>query len=336
VRRVLPLLLLVAACSAQSHPGTPSRRVVYRVVDDAGQVTTTTVDVSPPYRARTVTRDAKGTVTGGFAWDQRGLYSIGPTTTAQTAAVAPGLPGPYSGLAVSLTVAERQHLLARAGTGTVLGRPCVQWVSADPLDGAPFAPATGQERTTSCVSADGTLLSETWYVGGRLVRTRTATEVGRGPSLDGPALYDHTPDPLPTAGTAFVVRDAPRTELVRLMQVPAPPDPPGFSPDVSVAVLDRDAGGTGFSREASVLTWRRGTDLLVLRLERDLSGSSKGTVRGVPLDLGVLGAGHLEPVLAGLRVVVDGPTGLRAIVTADLPEDELLAWVRTLRFRPGA
>jgi hypothetical protein len=333
VRRVLPLLLLVAACSAQSHPGTPSRRVVYRVVDDAGQVTTTTVDISPPYRARTVTRDAKGTVTGGFAWDQRGLYTISITGTVQTAAVAPGFPGPYSGLAVALPIAERQHLVGRAGTGTVLGRRCVNWLSAEPLDGAPFAPATSQERTTSCISSDGTLLAETWYAGRRLLRTRTAISLGKGPSLDGAVLYDGTPTPLPTSATAFVVREAPRGELAGLMQVPVPADPAGFTPDASVAALDR--AGSGFSREAAVLTWRRGTDLVVLRIERDLSGTSRGTVRGAPVDLGVLGTGHLEPVLAGLRVVVDGPTGLRAIATADLPEAELLTWVRSLRFRAG-
>ena len=333
MRRALPLLLVVAACTSHDRPATPSQRVVYRVVDGSGAVTTSTVDVSPPYRARSVTRDANGTVTGGFAWDKRGLYTITQTGSTQTAAVVPGFPGPYSGLAVALPVAASQRLVRSAGRASVLDRPCTRWLSAEPLDGAPFAPATTQDRVTSCVTPDGILLSETWYAGGRLIRTRTATSAGPGPTLDGSALYGGTPTPLPSGATASTVTDASRAELVRLMQVPAPHDPAGFAPDASVAVVDRDAAG--LSREGFVLTWRRGTQLVVLRVERDLSGSSKGTVRGAPVDLGVLGTGHLEPVLAGLRLVVDGPTGLRAIVTADLPAAELLSWVRTLRFRPG-
>jgi hypothetical protein len=336
VRRALPLLLAVAACSGSSHsPSPPSQRIVYRVVDDAGVQSTTTIDVSPPYRARSVSRDANGAVTGGFAWDARGLYTITPTGTEQTVAVAPGFPGPFSGLAVALPVAERQHLVSRLGTSAVLGRSCVTWLSREPLDGAPLAPATRTDRTSTCVDAEGRLLFETWYVGGRLVRTRTATRVGSGPSIAGDALFPQTPTLLPSTGTGFVVRDSPRAELLRLLEVPAPSDPAGFRPDASVAVLDLDAAATGFTREAAVLTWLRRDELVSLRFERDLSGSSKGTVRGAPVDLGVLGTGHVEPVLAGLRVVVDGSTGLRAIVTADLPEDELLTWVRTLRFRPG-
>lgn len=335
MRRALPLLILLTACSSQHDERTASQRVVYRVVDGGGLVSTTTVDLAPPYRARTVTRDARGVVTGGFAWDQKGLYTITTTGTAQTSAVAPGFPGPFSGLAVSLPVAAAQHLVARAGTSTVLGRTCTRWLSAEPLDGAPFAPATRADRTTSCVGSDGLVLSETWHAAGRLVRTRTATSVGGGPSLDGSALYGGTPTPLPASGGGLVVREAPRAELLRLMEVPAPPDPAGFRPDAAAAVLERDTAGSGFTREASVLTWRRDDDLVVLRVERDLSGSSKGTVRGATVDLGLLGTGHLEPVLPGLRVVVDGPNGLRAIVTADLPQDELLTWVRLLRFRPG-
>ncbi len=305
------------------------------MVDETGRVSTTTVDVSPPYRARSLNRDGSGAVTGGFAWDERGLYSITSAGTAQTASIAPGFPGPYSGLAVALPVAERQHLVRRGGSSSVLGLDCEQWLSAEPLDGAPFAPVSPDARTTSCVDAEGRLLAETWYVGGKLVRTRTATGVGPGPSLAGAALYEGPPTPLPSSGTGFVVRDSPRAQLLRLLQVPVPSDPTGFRPDASVAVLDLDAAATGFTREAGVLTWLRGVDVVVLRLERDLSGSSRGTVRGAPVDLGVLGTGHLEPVLAGLRVVIDGPTGLRALVTADLPEDELLAWARTLRFRPS-
>jgi hypothetical protein len=326
------VLLLAGACSGQGAPAPSSHRVVYRVVDDAGATSTTTVDVAPPYRARTVTRSAGGTTTG-FAWDARGLYTITDSGAVQTSEVAPGAPGPYSGLAVSLPLAEQQHLVTRAGASTVLGHACTTWVSREPLDGAPFAPATRTDHTSTCVDAAGVLLSDDWYVGGRSVRTRTATFVGDGPSLVGDGLFGGRPTPLPSKGTAFVIQDAEPGELARLMQVPLPAAPPGFHPDASVVVLDRSEGG--FSREAFVLTWLRGTSLVTLRVERDLSGTSKGSVRGAAVDVGLLGAGHLEPQLNGLRLVVDGPAGLRFIATADLAPAELLRWVRSLRFRAG-
>lgn len=333
-RAVTLLLVLTAACSGSDAPtGPPSQRVVYRDVDSTGSTSTTTVDVLPPYRARLVTRAADGTVTG-FAWDEGSLYSIGPTGTARTAAVSPGFAGPLSGLGVALPVALRQHLVQRLGTSRLLGRECTQWVSAEPLDGFPFARATSRDRTTSCVDGDGRVLLETWRSGGALLRTRTATEVGPGPSLAGSALLPGTPTPLPST-SAYVVRAAPPAELVGLMEVPPPSGPAGFTADRSAAVLDLGPDGKRFTREAAVLTWRRGAELAVLRLERDLSGTSKGTVRGERVDLGVLGTGRLEPVYPGLRVVVEGPRGLRATATAALPETELLAWVRTLHLQQG-
>jgi len=331
VRRVVALLvLLAAACSGTDEtPRPPSDRVVYRDIASDGAVSTTTVDVSPPYRARVVTVAADGT-SSGFAWDEGALYSIGAAGATRTAAVAPGFPGPYSALQVSLPVAEQQHLVQRLSTSQVLGRACTQWLSREPLDSAPFALATQQDRTTSCVDAQGHVLAERWEAAGAVVRTRVATEVGPGPSLTGAGLLPGSPAPL-ASGAGSVVREAPRDELARLLQVPVPAGPPGFSSDRSAAVVEAGAGGTGLAREAAVLTWRRGTELAVLRLERDLSGTSKGTVRGAAVDLGALGAGRLEPVLPGLRVVVDRPGGLRVTATAALPEAALLAWVRGLQ-----
>ena len=116
------------------------------------------------------------------------------------------------------------------------------------------------------------------------------------------------------------------------MQVASPQGPEGLSADRAVAVLDVDAARQGFAREAAVLTWTGPGQLAVLRIERDLEQGGGRTVRGAPVDLGTLGTGRLEPVLAGLRVTVDGPRGLRLIATADLPEAALLAWVRSLQF----
>jgi hypothetical protein len=270
---------------------------------------------------------------GGFAWDETGVYTLNPDGwAAQTEYVGPGFPGPFSQLDVALPVALRQHLVVSAGAGQVDGRPCTRWLSQLPLDGARFAAATAGDRTESCVDAAGRLLSDTWQVAGKVVRTRTATAVGPGPSLAGTALFGgRAPTPLPTQGSAYVVRTSTAKELTGLMQVPNPKGPDGLRADRASAVLDVDATRQGIAREAAVLTWTGRSALAVLRIERDLQTGLGRTVTGAPVDLGALGMGRLEPVLAGLRVTVVGPTGLRLIATADLPEPALLAWLRTLR-----
>jgi hypothetical protein len=331
VRRCLLVLLLVTGCADPSSPRATSERITYRVV--TGSVTTTAVtDVMRPYRARTLTHEGSGKGTG-FAWDERALYTLAADGTKQTQLVGPGFAGPDSGLEVALPVAQRQGLVNALGTGSVLGRDCTRWLSELPLDGAPLSHPRPGDSTDSCVDAEGRVLSDTWRVDGKVVRTRTATEVTSGPDLSGNALYGGSePTPLPTALATVVVTESTTEELGRLLQVTAPVAPAGLRADTAAAVLDRDATGGGFAREAAVFTWTSSEHLAVLRVERDLVPGQGRTVRGAEVDLGGLGTGRLEPVLAGLRATVSGPRGLRIIATADLPEDAFLAWVRSLSF----
>lgn len=340
MRRFLLALVVLLAASACGHSASPagSQRIVYLVVDTAGSsplTTTAVTDVASPYRGRTVTHQGSsihGPLGGGFVWDERGVYTIKPDgSTTQNEYIAPGFPGPFSRLDLALPVALRQHLVASLGPGMVGKRSCTRWVSQLPLDGAPLSPATGGDRTESCVDPAGQLLSETWQVGGKVVRTRTAQSLGPGPSLVGKALFlGRQPTSLPTQRSAFVVHRSSAKELTTLMQVPAPKGPPGLTADQAVAVLDVDSSRQGFAREAAVLTWVGPSQLAVLRIERDLEQVGAVAPRGAPVDVGTLGSGRLEPVLAGLRVTVDGPRGLRLIATADLPESILLAWLRSL------
>jgi hypothetical protein len=341
--RLLLLLLLAApACTSSASPRAPastSQRIVYLVKDSTGsspQTTTVVTDIAPPYRARTVTHSGSSVdaaSAGGFAWDEGGVYTISPDgSSAQTEYVGPGFPGPFSRLDVALPVARRQHLVTRLGDGRVGGRACARWLSRLPLDGAPFAPAAGGDRTESCVDPAGRLLSDTWQVAGKVVRTRTGTLVETGPSLDGTALFfGRMPTPLPTRGSAYVVRSSTAKEIAGLLQVPEPTGPDGLAVGRTAVVLDVDAARQGFAREAAVLTWSSPGQLAVLRVERDLQAGGGRTVRGALVALGALGTGRLEAVLAGLRVTVEGPRGLRLVATADLPESALLAWVGSLQ-----
>jgi hypothetical protein len=335
---LLVLCLLLAACTqATSVRTASSERIVYRIVaGDTSAPTTVVTDIAAPYRARTVTyqgTSAKAPSLGGFAWDETGVYTLNPDgSAAQTEYVGPGFPGPFARLDVSLPVALRQHLVTSVGAGTVAGRPCTRWLSQLPLDGARFSAARGGDRTESCVDPSGRVLADAWQVAGKMVRTRTATVVETGPSLAGTALFGgRAPTPLPTQGSAYVVRTSTAKELTGLLQVPEPKGPAGLIADRASAVLDVDATRQGIAREAAVLTWSGRSALAVLRIERDLESGQGRTVAGAPVDLGALGTGRLEPVLAGLRVTVGGPNGLRLIATADLPEPALLAWVRSLR-----
>ena len=339
---VLSLLPTMTGCSGNSVPNAQvarSERIVYLVVDSTthpAQTSTVVTDIAAPYRARTVTyrgNGADGQSVGGFGWDQAGVYTIDPDgSAAQSEYVGPGFPGPYSRLDLALPVAERQGLAQALGSGQVGGRSCSRWLSELPLDGAPFSAATPVDRTESCVDSAGRLLSDVWQVSGKLVRTRTATTVESGPSLAGRALFGgRPPTPLPTQGSAYVVRPSTADELAGLLQVPEPTGPAGLRADSASAVLDLDGARQGFAREAAVLTWTGPAQLAVLRLERDLQPSGGRTVRGARVNLGPLGIGRLEPVLAGLRLTVEGPRGLRLIATADLSEPALLAWVRSLQ-----
>ncbi|MCW2544531.1 MAG: hypothetical protein JWM40_2083 [Frankiales bacterium] len=324
------LLLLLTACQGhgQQTPPLTSERTAYRLVDDKGVVTQQVTDLQGPYRARTLT-SSNGVPLGGFLWDETGLYAVAADgSLTQSEYVGPGFPGPASHLDLALPVALRQGLVSTLGPGTVGARACTRWVSLEPLDGAPFGPATTDERTESCVDPHGVILSETWTSSGKLIRTRTF--VSRGTYRSNPdSLYDgKRPTPLPTALSEVVVKPSSAAKLAALLGVPVPAGPPGLKLDRASAVLDVNTDRDGFSREAAVLTWTGPARLVVLRIERDLEPGGR-TAKGEPVDLGVLGKGRLEPVLAGLKVTVESGR-LRLIATADLPEGELLSWLRSL------
>ena len=317
-----------------------AQRWVMLVVDTTGsqpRTTTVVTDLAAPYRARTMTYEgasAQGPSLGGFAWDDSGVYTISPDGSAhQTEYIAAGFPGPASHLTVSLPVALRQRLVHRLGLGRSADRPCERWLSQFPLDGAPLSAPRAMDRTESCVDPNGRVLTESWVVAGKQVRTRTLTDVRPGPNLLGLDLFDQRePRRLPTKGSAYVVRAASPDELAGLLQVPVPPGPVGLTADRSSAVLTVDAQRQAFSREAAVLTWTVGGQLAVLRIERDLQHGAARTTQGEPIDLGAMGTGQLEPVLAGLRMTVSGPRGLTMVATADLSEPAFVTWLRSLRF----
>ena len=303
---------------------------MYDVVDTSqspARTTTVTVDVQHPYTSRTVTQGS-----GGSATDGTQAYLIRPDGSADTvAAVPPGFPSGALHLDVALASASRHGLAARTGTDEVLGVACELWSSEAPLDAEPVTPATADSSTTSCVDADGRLLRDVWTLHGRVVRTRVATRVGRGPSLSGTALLGGaTPAPAPSVGTAEGVKVVARDVLLRALAIPEPAAPAGLSADRDAATIQVDGSGRA-SAEGGVLTWadccRR---LVVLTLERGLTHRLAVPADGLPVSLGAGRSARLQVLGAGVRLVF-GSGEFVVTVTADLPEDDLIRWAAGLQ-----
>ncbi|HET7530540.1 MAG TPA: hypothetical protein VFJ98_06235 [Mycobacteriales bacterium] len=331
------LVLLAAAVLATGCSGdeprrpraAPSNRIVYTLTDDLGATSVVTVDVQPPYRARTVVR-RDGAVLSETAWSDGATYLVKDGQVLQSAVIAPGFPGPAAHLDVALPVAAEQGLVRDLGDEReVAGLTCHVWRSLEPLDGSDFAPAAGRSRTDTCVSETGQILDDAWYIDGELVQRRTATEVTSGPTLTGSGLFGgRTPVPLaPAERTATVTRSDVAT-LSALLQLPEPVAPPGLRLDTASALLDLDAERQ-VRRESAVLTYVGGGHLLVLRLARELQPGGASTVHGAKVRLGER-TGRLLPVLAGLQLTVPGPRALTATVTTDLPRVSLLSWATSL------
>ena len=335
-RWLLPAAVLVLAvgCSDSEPPrGTPSERLVYRVVDltqGGHRVTTTVTDRTGQQRARTVEHDGDSVTApslGGSATDGTAAYLVQRDGTAsQVQQIAPTFAGQAWHLTVALDFAAAHGLAVRGAVATVEGTACTTWRTFEPLDASPVAPPRSQDHTESCVTDDGLLLQESWSIAGSVVRTRTLVEHGAGPSLDGTRLLNgRSPGPS-GAQSVESVKDVDVATLVRALGIPAPEAPVGLSAGRTVAVIQQDPGGQGVAVEGGVLEWLAGDRLVVLRIERGLLAPLQVGTAGVPVRAGARVL-RVQAVANGLRVRFSGPQGLVATVTTDVPLPELLPWL---------
>lgn len=320
-------------------------RVVYRVEDRSRspiRLTTQVLDVARPHTARLVTREGPppGTSSlGGLAWEVGRQYLIEPGGGVRVIQeVPPGFAGVDAHLDVALPTALRAGLVQRDGAAEVAGRSCTTWLSKEPLDSAAFSPPTPTDRAVSCVDDAGRILSERWTLRGSLARVRTAISLGVGPSLAGPALFaGMTPVPLPSEASTGSVKAVPPERLAEALGIPIPAAPPGLAPDRSAALIDVDRAGpaTQIVREGAAFSWTGDRRLVVLLVKRGLTTPMVPPSGGIEVPLSLTSAGtdsaRLTPVLSGLKVELLTSRGLFVTVTANLPEQELLTWVRSLK-----
>lgn len=332
------MVLLLAGCSGGSAApkGTPSRQIVYRVEDltqGGHRITTQVIAVAGPQRARSELLEGEppgGTSLGGIAFDAGSQYllrSDGSSIVVQD--IAPNFAGPVQHLDVALATAVRHGQATAGATSSVAGLTCTLYVTKEPLDQGSISQAVGGDRTTSCVSREGLLLSEEWSLSGSVVRRRTAVTVGEGPDLTGNGLFDgRAPTAAPPGQPTEQVKQVDLATLTTALGIPAPSEPLGLALTAQVAVIQSDPGG-GVALEGGVFSWGRGDQLVVLRVERGLTAPLVVGAAGAAVDVGGRTL-RVSGVAAGVRVRFAGPRGLVATVTADVPEADLLTWLATV------
>ena len=271
-------------------------RAVYRVEDSAGpelRILTSVVVLRRPYEARLESREGpppggkvlSATVTnrnyqfalsGGDQEDYG--FEVSPATAPQTYSVPALRAGVTAGVA------------AEAGEDMVLGERCVRFAY---LQGGtePLAPASDEQRTESCVTADGVLLREVVTLGGRRVRLAEAVTVERSPALPPETFLTGRK---PSRGDPFasqqVMAEGKTPEDIELLLSAVPP---GFSLDRRVTI--RRSGGPGspprlFYTEAFV----EGPELVVTeQLVQQGVGAPWLAGQGTPQELGQGRTGRL-------------------------------------------
>lgn len=312
-----------------------SYRVVYRVEDLTGaapRVQTETVEVVRPFRSRrrlAAGPPPGGTALGGNSTTEHGVYTIRDDGRAQQVAVAaPGEAGNDLRLVTSLAAAERRGLARRDGSGEQAGRPCTWWVTREPLDTADAAVASAADATRSCVSPAGLLLADSWRLGGREVRRRTAVTVAEQATLAGLAAFGTaTPEPLP----ATLV-----TTVVQRQSVTSDGPQPGGLPQVAAALvteLTPLATPPSPERRTTRRVYADGNDIVVEDRVRFFVGTAQPRA-GSPVSLGgELGTGQLRATPGGLVVEAVLPDGQLLRVRSSLPESVLVDWLRDVTAR---
>ncbi len=324
LRLVAAALLLAGAAAGTAvllrDPSSPASavRIAYTVEDLAtGARTTEVLEIDRPRVSRRLLDD------GGSMTTQDGVYDrAADGQWRRLAVVPPGEVGQDLQLAAPLAWAETAGRATRDGTGSVAGRACTWWLTREPLDVAPFAPATAQDRARSCVDDRGLLLADTWRAGGRDLRSRTATAVTSVASL---AAFDGaTPEPIDARLVTTVVQQLsePAGDLV----IPRPP--PRADLLAAVRMVEVAPGTTDVVRRTQRAVYRTGDVVVVLDQVDETAGPPVPQGDG-EVDLGALGTGRVRATGGGLVVEVRVGDGLLR-VRSGLPLASLVAWMATL------
>lgn len=306
-------LLLRDAPDVPAVPG-DGLRITYAVDDlTSGSRTEEVVELDRPLRSRRLVGD------GGSATTETGVYDRADGGWRQIAVVAPGEVGSDLRLLAALRWADRQSLTRQDGDGNVAGRPCTWWLTREPLDLAPFAPATRADSARSCVGGDGLLLADTWRAGDRDLRRRTATSIVRPLRVD---VLDGRVEPI----RPELVQVAVERRAVPVDDLVVVPPPQGLRRIGAARATEVEPGTTTPVRRFERAVYADDTDVLVVDQVRGPLEE-----RGEPVDLAPLGPGWVQATGGGLVITVRLGVEQHLRVRTSIPYDVVREWLVGLR-----
>lgn len=303
-------------------------RITYRVETAESAESTDVLTLDRPFDSRLDT----GTSTQVSTFRRLSFTGAGaePVVVAQP-------PGPAaSDLRLDLVLPN--GVVETRGRRTIAGRECQVYRSGVPLTTGGVSAPSEDERTDTCVGADGLVLAEEYVVDGDVLLARTAVEVEIDPEVE-PAAFDVGDPTVPVdrgGGSVLEVEPTSRREG-SFWELPAPPR--GFRLHGRYAVVPPQADVFGDpTREGELVAsaadvFVRGPDVVVVDQGATLRGAEAFPptpgARVEPID--GLGDAEVLPLPRGpeLRVRLDGGRFVRVYGT--VPVEDLLAVARSLR-----
>ena len=241
-----------------------------------GVITQEVTDLQGPYRARTLTVERRRAARrlpvgrGRCLLRRRGRHaSPSPSTS------APASPARQATSTSPSPSRCARGWSARPDRAPAGDRPAPAGSRCCRSTARPSRPATPNERTESCVDAQGVILSETWTV---VQHAHPHPHLRlRAPPRALTSLYGgKRPSPLPTdaVGRGRQALEA-AAELAALLGIPVPPAPLGLKPDRASGGPRRQHRPGGLHPRGGGAHLGRADRLVVLRVERDLEAGGR-------------------------------------------------------------
>lgn len=243
-------------------------RVMYKVTDTAGDspiVSTEVVEIRRPFESRSETWKGYPPESVQFGSVTNRMYFYNLKENGQEAYGVVRTPGTASrdGSYAAVTHGVAEGLARRVGTARVLGEKCVRFLHKNPYPEPLTLPTSRKERVITCMTPQGIMLREDWWLSGRIVRVREAVELSRTPP---PAdRFFAGRKPAQTQAAALVAKNQQVAENKAQVSQLARPRvlPPGFALDRKATVTD-SGGDTGPSRITYQESYRRGNEVVTI------------------------------------------------------------------------
>jgi hypothetical protein len=281
---------------------------------------------------RTTPIDPPGPESGFVARGGR-LYRLDAGRVVDLGEQGPAVPPGDLRIGHQLPELERLGLAEPRGSATVAGRACRRFRFGGPVTD-PFRPPSGEEYADACLDTDGLVLTEHWYLDGKLIRRTEAETVAVTPPGD--EAFD-LGGGTPVVASAMNVTTLPTDRLPDTGRPywTAIPPPPGFVLLARYRATTTDPG-SGLplpGGEVSADAYRAGPDVVWVEHRSALDVEPPDDT-GERVAAGPLGDGWLWFTPQGPQVRVS--TGDQVVVVrGTVGPAELLTFARSVRTGGG-